>query len=113
MKNPPFDAVKLSNQVAKKLSLVCDGARRGDDERGGEGARIYSWTVHPRRGSLWTLGHVEEVMSLRSLASRFIAAAVGASMLALSLCPASALTLASPALQEPVVSVQIHKVWWR
>jgi len=44
-------------------------------------------------------------MSLRSLASRSIAAAVGASMLALSLSPAS--------LQQPVVSAQIDKVWWR
>ena len=52
-------------------------------------------------------------MSLRSLASRSIAAAAGASMLALSLSPASAFTLAGPSLQQPVASLQIDKVWWR
>jgi hypothetical protein len=37
----------------------------------------------------------------------------GAAMLALSMGPASAFTLAGPSLQQPVASAQIDKVWWR
>jgi hypothetical protein len=52
-------------------------------------------------------------MSLRSLASRSIAAATGVAMLALSLSPATALTLSGPPLGQSVASAQIDKVWWR
>lgn len=52
-------------------------------------------------------------MSLRSLASRSTAAFAGAAMLALSLSPAEALTLAGPPLGQSVASAQIDKVWWR
>ncbi|WP_158813658.1 hypothetical protein [Methylocapsa sp. S129] len=51
-------------------------------------------------------------MSLRSLANYSIAALGGATMLALSLSPASAFTLSGPSLEQPVVSAQIDKVWW-
>ena len=51
-------------------------------------------------------------MSLRSLATYSIGALAGASMLALSLGPASAFTLSGPSLERPVVSAQIDKVWW-
>jgi hypothetical protein len=52
-------------------------------------------------------------MSLPSLASRSIAALTGAGMLALSLNPAQALTLAGPPLGQSVATAQIDKVWWR
>lgn len=52
-------------------------------------------------------------MSLRSLASRSIAALVAVSTLALSLSPASALTLPGPSLKQSIASTQIDKVWWR
>jgi hypothetical protein len=42
-----------------------------------------------------------------------LGALVGASMLAVSLSPASAFTLAAPSLEQPVASSQIDKVWWR
>jgi hypothetical protein len=58
-------------------------------------------------------GEAEEVMSLRSLTNRSIAALAGASMLAVSLSPASALTIAGPSLTQSVASAQIDKVWWR
>jgi hypothetical protein len=47
------------------------------------------------------------------LAARSLAALVGASMLALSLSPASALTLVAPSLEQTVASAQVEKVWWR
>ena len=34
-------------------------------------------------------------------------------MLTISMGPASAFTLASPSLEQPVASAQIDKVWWR
>ena len=49
-------------------------------------------------------------MSLHNLASR---SAVAASMLAVPLTSASALTLAGPSLAPSVSSAQIDKVWWR
>jgi len=52
-------------------------------------------------------------MSLRSLASHSIAALAGASMLALSFGPVSALTIAGPSLEQSIASAQIDKVWWR
>ena len=52
-------------------------------------------------------------MSIRTLASRSVAALAGASMLALSLSPASAFTLTAPSLEQSVASSQIDKVWWR
>jgi hypothetical protein len=49
-------------------------------------------------------------MRLRIVA---IAALAGGAMLALSLSPASALTLSGPSLSQPVASAQVDKVWWR
>jgi hypothetical protein len=57
-------------------------------------------------------GNKEYEMSLRTFASYAIAATAGASMLALSMGPASAFTLSSPSLEQPVASAQIDKVWW-
>jgi hypothetical protein len=51
-------------------------------------------------------------MSVKTLAKYTIAAISGASMLALSLSPASAFTLSAPSLEQPVASAQIDKVWW-
>jgi hypothetical protein len=48
----------------------------------------------------------------RKLATRSLAALAGASMLALSLNPASAFTLPAPSLEQPVASAQVEKVWW-
>jgi hypothetical protein len=55
----------------------------------------------------------KEVMSIRTFASRSIAALAGVSMLALGLSPASAMTLAGPSLEQSVAASQIDKVWWR
>ena len=52
-------------------------------------------------------------MSVRSSVIYSIAAVAGASMLALSLGPASAFTLSGPSLEQPVASAKIDKVWWR
>jgi hypothetical protein len=52
-------------------------------------------------------------MLVHRLASRSVAAVTGAAMLALSLSPASALTLAGPPLGHSVASAQVDKVWWR
>jgi len=49
----------------------------------------------------------------RKLAICSLATLTGAAMLALSMGPASAFTLASPSLEKPGVSAQIEKVWWR
>ena len=51
-------------------------------------------------------------MSVKTLAKYTIAAIGGASMLALTLSPASAFTLSAPSLEQPVASAQIDKVWW-
>ena len=51
-------------------------------------------------------------MSFRTVAKYTIAAIGGATMLATSLSPASAFTLAAPSLEQPVASAQIDKVWW-
>jgi hypothetical protein len=50
---------------------------------------------------------------MRSPALYSLAALAGAAMLAVSLSPAAAFTLSGPSLQQPVVSAQIDKVWWR
>ena len=52
-------------------------------------------------------------MSLRSLTGYSIAALAGAAMFALPLSPASAFSLSGPSLEQPIVSAQIDKVWWR
>jgi hypothetical protein len=52
-------------------------------------------------------------MSSRSLASYSIAAFAGASLLALSLSPASAFTLSGSSPEQSVAATQIDKVWWR
>ena len=52
-------------------------------------------------------------MSIRSVVNRSVAALAGASMLGLSLNPASAMTLVGPSLQNSVASSQVDKVWWR
>ena len=50
-------------------------------------------------------------MSMRATYS--IVDLAGATMLALSLSPASAFTLSGPSLEQPVASAQVDKVWWR
>jgi len=50
---------------------------------------------------------------MRILTLTAIGVVGGAAMLALSMSPASAFTLAGPSLQQPVASAQIDKVWWR
>jgi hypothetical protein len=52
-------------------------------------------------------------MSLRSFANRSIAAGLGIAMIALSLTPASALTLPGPQLGQAMASAQVDKVYWR
>jgi hypothetical protein len=54
----------------------------------------------------------ENAMSVQNLAKYTVAALGGATMLALTLSPASAFTLAAPSLEAPVASAQIDKVWW-
>ena len=51
-------------------------------------------------------------MSMLNLTNCSLAARAGATMLALSMSPASAFTLSGPSLGEPVASAQIEKVWW-
>ena len=51
-------------------------------------------------------------MTIRTVAKYAIAAAGGATMLALTLSPASAFTLSAPALGQPVAAAQLEKVWW-
>jgi hypothetical protein len=48
----------------------------------------------------------------RKLATCSLAALAGAAMLALSMGPASAFTLASPSLEQPVAASQIDKICW-
>jgi hypothetical protein len=48
----------------------------------------------------------------RKLATYSLAALAGAAMLALSMGPASAFTLASPSLEQPVAASQIDKICW-
>jgi hypothetical protein len=50
---------------------------------------------------------------MTKLGSAAFAAFVGGSLVALTLSPASAFTLAGPSLAQPVSSLQIDKVWWR
>jgi hypothetical protein len=52
-------------------------------------------------------------MQSRTLANGALAALAGAAMLTISMGPASAFTLASPSLEQPVAAAQIDKVWWR
>ena len=47
------------------------------------------------------------------LAACSLSAVAGAAMLALSMSPASAFTLAAPSLEQPFAAAQIDKVWWR
>jgi hypothetical protein len=49
----------------------------------------------------------------RKLAAYSLAALAGAAMLALSMSPASAFTLAAPSLEQPFAAAQIDKIWWR
>ncbi|WP_158818258.1 hypothetical protein [Methylocapsa sp. S129] len=51
-------------------------------------------------------------MSMLNLTNCSLAALAGATMLALSMSPASAFTLSGPSLGEPVASAEIEKVWW-
>jgi hypothetical protein len=55
----------------------------------------------------------DHTMQSRILTNCSLAALAGAAMLTLSMVPASAFTLASPSLAQPVASAQIDKVWWR
>jgi hypothetical protein len=48
----------------------------------------------------------------RKLTTGALAALAGAALLALSMSPASAFTLAAPSLEQPFASAQIDKVWW-
>lgn len=50
---------------------------------------------------------------MRNLAIWTVGAIAGASMLALSLGPASAFTLSGPTLKQSIASAQIDNVWWR
>jgi hypothetical protein len=47
-----------------------------------------------------------------SIINRVVSALIGASMLAVSLSPASALTLSSTSINQSVASPQIEKVWY-
>jgi hypothetical protein len=51
-------------------------------------------------------------MVLRILSRGAIAAFAGAVMLAASSTPSPAFTLASPSLEQPVVSADVQSVWW-
>jgi hypothetical protein len=51
-------------------------------------------------------------MLSRSLSICSLAALAGAAMLALSMSSASAFSLSSPSLEQPLASSQIDKVWW-
>jgi hypothetical protein len=48
----------------------------------------------------------------RNLATCSLAALAGAAMLALSMAPASAFTLSSPSLGQPVAASQVDKICW-
>jgi len=52
-------------------------------------------------------------MSPRSLTAISLAALAGAAILAASIGPASAFTLAAPSLEQATASSQIDKVYWR
>src|SRR5580698_8245625 len=58
------------------------------------------------------MGNLEEGTMSRKLAACSLAALAGAAMLALSMSPASAFTLAAPSLEQPFAAAQIDKVWW-
>jgi hypothetical protein len=49
---------------------------------------------------------------MRDIANRSFAALAGVAMLALSLSPASAFTLAGPSMDGAGASAPIEKVWW-
>ena len=51
-------------------------------------------------------------MSIRNLACRSISALAGAALLALSLSPADAFTLAAPTAEKSFASSQIDNVWY-
>jgi hypothetical protein len=55
----------------------------------------------------------EDFMSTRVLTGGVLAALAGAAMLAISASSASAFTLSSPSLEQPMASSQIDRVWWR
>jgi hypothetical protein len=48
-----------------------------------------------------------------SFGTKALSALAGASLLALSMSPASAFTLSSPSIGEPFAAAQVDKVWWR
>ena len=51
-------------------------------------------------------------MSSRGFLRCSVSTLAGVAMLAVSLSPASALTLVAPSLEQPFASSQIEKVWW-
>jgi hypothetical protein len=56
---------------------------------------------------------IGESQVMRNLALCAVGAIAGASMLALSVGPASAFTLSGPSLQRSVATSQIDNAWWR
>jgi hypothetical protein len=54
----------------------------------------------------------EDFMSTRVLTGGVLAALAGAAMLAISAGSASAFTLSSPSLEQPMASSQIDRVWY-
>jgi hypothetical protein len=77
-------------------------------ERGSLLHRSFIWTV---LCSIFAVNW-RKPMS-HNLANCSLAALAGATMLALTMSPASAFTLSGPSLQRPVASAQIEKVWCR
>jgi len=58
-------------------------------------------------------GTKEEIMFKRVLTGGALAALAGAAMLAISASSASAFTLSSPSLEQPMAASNIDHVWWR
>jgi hypothetical protein len=70
-------------------------------------ARPAGFMISPLRQS------IGESQVMRNLALCAVGAIAGASMLALSLSPASAFALSGPSLQRSVATSQIDNAWWR
>jgi hypothetical protein len=117
------DTIELLAKAAENEGWIIDARRQLLQALKAEGL-IYAQRVRPRSPFIrhssaaryylplgW--GNAEKVMSLRNLATYSVGGLVGASMLALSLSPASAFTLSGPSLEPAVASAQIDKVWWR
>lgn len=51
-------------------------------------------------------------MDFRILSRRSIAAVAGAAMLAASIAPSAAFTLAAPSLERPVAAANIESIYW-